>query len=226
MRKSLLALGIAATLTTGAASAATGAPADSTAHPSATAAAASKWKLVDTSSDVDGDGTIDGVWLRKKSDKVCQVKVTMGGNRAVKRALRDSMSNPCEYGGSALFDTRKGAEIKVMTAMGAHTPWDHVLTYRNGKLVVQRAPDKTRWTIDATAMYSEGYKRIVNRDGQVRLVHDFVNLKRKNVWKGTRTVLAFQGGKWVQTRKVRITRTNKQAARLAGWHVSGFKRWK
>lgn len=237
MKKSLLALGLAATLATGATSTAAAssahtdaARADQGASPlkserfDETMVADGKWKLFDTSSDVDGDGHIDGVWLRKKSAKICQVKVTMG-KRSVQRNLYGPWNNPCTYGGSALFDTRKGAEIKVMTGMGAHTPWDHIVTYRNGKLILQKAPDKPRWTVDATAMYAEGYKRIVNSQGQVRLVHDFVNRKRANVWKGNRKVLAFQGGKWVQTRKVHITRTDKQTNKLAGWRIRGFKRW-
>ncbi|KRF15374.1 hypothetical protein ASG90_11725 [Nocardioides sp. Soil797] len=222
MKKTLLALGMAATLGTGLIPAAQASATDSSA---AQASASGRWQLVDTSSDINGDGTIDGVSLRKKSDKVCQVKVSFGPGDTVQRSLHSSWGNPCRYAGSALFDPRKGAEIKVMTGMGAHTPWDHILTYRDGKLQFQKDADGKRWTIDATVMYTEGYKRVVNRNGKVRLRHDFVNRKDNGVWKGTRKVLAYEHGKWVQVSKSRITRTTKQANALGGWHVRGFKRW-
>lgn len=242
MKTSLFALGIAATLgigllpaTQASASLAPTTPEStaqaSTAQASASAPSATRvasgdgWQVVDTSSDIDADGTIDAVSLRKRSDTVCQVKVTLGNGNSVKRALRSQWSNPCEYAGSALFDTRRGAEIKVLTGMGAHTPWDHILTYRDGELVFQRDPDGRRWTIDATVMYAKGYRRVRKAKGRIRLREDFVSRRSNGTWTGTRKVLAHQHGEWVQVARKRITRTEQQAQRLAGWHVRGFDRW-
>lgn len=243
MKKSLLALGLAATLTTGAASGAHALPTgdasggnDPVAMERASGGTAHKgldptmiadrtWSLFDTSSDVNGDGAIDGVWLRKKSDTVCQVKVTMGTKHSPVRNLRSPRGNPCAYGGSALFDTKKGAEVNVVTALGAHTRWSTILTFGDGRLVVQKAPGRSRWAIDSTSMFSEGYKRVHNPQGQVRMVHDFSVREHGNNWRGTRKVLAFRGGEWVQVRKTEPVRTTSQAKALAGWNLPGFKRW-
>lgn len=235
--KPLITLGLFATLglSPAAAHAATSTPWDAgsgggtsqmaaTSLASSSAPAASRWRLVDISSDIDGDRSTDRVAMRRLSPRACQVRVTVGKDRASVRTLRHDPGRPCEYHGSGQLDPVKGAEISLVTGRGAHTPWHTVLTWRQGGLAVERAPHRLRWTIDGAAMVSEGYTRVRTPRGKVRLIHhSFLNNGKR--WSGPREVLAYRDGRWVTLKRARVTVRPKVATQRGGWHVPGFPRW-
>lgn len=222
MKKALLALGVAATFSTVLTQSAQAAPAAQAA--SAASARSGGWKLMSTGADVDGDGRPDGILLRKKSAQVCQIKLALATGREVTRSTR-SADNPCRWHGAATFDPVKGAEISVATVFGAHSAFHTLLTMRNHKLVVEKAPRRVRWVVDSSVMFSEGIVRTHNNAGKLRVVHHSYARENNHRWSGTREVLAWRGGSWKVVTRAHANVKPRLAKKRAGWHVAGLPRW-
>ncbi|WP_067437264.1 hypothetical protein [Nocardioides jensenii] len=188
-------------------------------------AGTAKWRLMSTASDVDGDGTIDGIWIRRKSANVCSVRVTRGPGQGATKDLYSSFGNPCVFHGDAPFDTVRGSEISVLTGLGAHTQWHSIVTWRDGRLVLERAPRNPRWTVDSTVMMQEGIRRTRNAAGEIRLAHTAVTRGATSRWSGVRSVYAYKGGTWVVTAKKSVAMTQAQASAISGWHVKFLPRF-
>ncbi|WP_067437267.1 hypothetical protein [Nocardioides jensenii] len=228
MKKTLIALAVAATAAVLIQSPATSAPATASGAPTKVATAAqtaAPWQLVSTASDVDGNGQVDYISLRKVSATICAVKVATDSGRVATKSLYSSMGNPCVWHGSAPLDPVSGAEISVVTGWGAHTAWHSVLTWRAGRIVLERAPSRARWTVDGTAMLSEGLRRTRNASGQIRLVHTAVFRGNRGRWDGQAETYAYRSGTWVVSARKHVRLTTTQAGRVWGWHVRGLPRW-
>lgn len=187
------------------------------------AAPTSQWRTVDRASDIDGDGRADVVRLRRRSDQVCRIRVRTATGHRDTRSVRTDL-NPCRWHGAARFDRRRGEEVSVVTALGAHAAFHTVLTWRAGHLRVERPPAGAHWTVDAAAMSSTGIRRRHNARGALRVVVVSVS-DRGRRWAGHRRVLAFRHGAWRQLSDHRIRVRPRTARRVAGWHVRGLPRW-
>lgn len=213
MRKPLVTLGLLA------AAATTISAATSTA--SADEARPTPWKLLDTSSDIDGDGTIDGVYLRRASADACKVKVGLSEGRGSVFTIPMKRGELCTYKGSALIDNVGGSEIAVRTKSGPKADRYLMLTWRDGGgLTVQKSPSGTpRWKVADNGDSVDGYSRIRNANGQVRLVHHQLT-NDGHLWNGTREMLAYRGDSWVRVGGSEVTLQPRVAAKRAGWHLS------
>ncbi|WP_156409694.1 hypothetical protein [Nocardioides sp. Soil796] len=237
MKKSLMTLALTATMGTVLAQSPAHASAPTAVRTAASAnvsvdaqavnpyAGTSKWRLMSTASDVDGDGTIDGISIRRKSANVCSVRVTMGTRVAGTKDLYTSWGNPCVYHGDAPIDPVKGSEISILTGMGAHTAWHSIVTWRNGRLVLERSPIRPQWTVDSTVMVQEGVRRTRNANGEIRLVHTGVTRGNGNRWGGQAETYAYRNGKWVISARKQVVLSDAAASRVGGWHVRYLPRF-
>lgn len=149
--------------------------------------------------------------------------VTASGRRLAKTITSDF--NPCAWHGAATFDPRRGAELSVLTMLGAHTQYHTILTVRGGKLVTQRMPGARdgRWVVDGTVMFSLGLSRLSN--GHV--VERDASADEDGTWRGRRTEFAYSKARerWVTVGRSSYTTNADAAGKASGWHVRGLSRW-
>lgn len=173
--------------------------------------------------DVTGDGRADRILLRVVDDSHCQVRVVGAGGRVITKTLRSDFR--CDWHGAAAFDARKGAELSVLTAEGAHAQFHTVLAVRRGQLQEERMPGASdgRWTVDGAALSSAGVRRLSNGHVVTRMAFS----DDGDTWKGKRTELAFslKKNRWVVVKRSSYTTNSAGAGKASGWHVPGLPRW-
>lgn len=189
----------------------------------APSSAAEPWRTVDRA-DVTGDGRADKILLRTVDDSHCQVRVVGAGGRVITKTLRTDFVT-CDWHGAAALDARKGAELSVLTAAGAHAQFHTVLAVRRGQLQEERMPGASdgRWTVDGAALSSAGVRRLSNG----HLVSRLAFSDDGDSWKGKRTELAFSltKNRWVVVKRSSYTTDQAGAHKASGWHVRGLPRW-
>jgi hypothetical protein len=193
------------------------------------AVAASSGQVV-SHKDVDGDGQRDVVSLDKLGPHRCAVRVTTASAHSARRVLT-SESNPCAWHGAAQVDSRPGAELSVVTLFGASSAWHSILTWRRGRLLVERIPENPTyrglWAVDAAALSSAGWKRTVVH-GEARMIQRAATADPQHPhhkWSGIRRVFAFRHGRWVKVSQHHERWTGQEARAFGGWHVPGLPRW-
>lgn len=196
------------------------------AHPAAAASAAH----VVSHKDVDGDGQGDVVRLDRLGPHRCAVAVTTASGHSARSVVR-SDSNPCRWHGAAQMDSRPGVELSVVTLVGASSAWHSILTWRSGRLVVERIPENPtyggRWVVDSAVLSSAGWKRVVVH-GEARMIQRVATADAQHphrTWSGLRTVFAFRHGHWMEVSRHHRRWTGQRARAFAGWHVVGLPRW-
>jgi hypothetical protein len=180
--------------------------------------------VVATNRDVDGDGRADTIMLRQLDDFRCRVSVLTATGVQATRVLTNEGSTRCTWHGAGAFDRRRGAELSVLTEVGAHSAWHSLLTWRDDRLVLEPPPGQKTWEVDASVMFDVGITRTVV-DGRVRVILRDVARDNDDVFRGTRRVLAYRDGHWVEVRRGKIAVSESTAQALAGWHVRGLTRW-
>lgn len=184
--------------------------------------AAEPWRTVGRA-DVTGDGRADKILLRIVDDSRCQVRVVGAGRRVMTKTLASDFT--CIWHGAAPLDNRRGAEISVLTARGAHTQFHTLLTVRSGKLIGQRMPGASDglWVVDGAALSTAGLQRL--RNGHVLSRVAFSD--DGDTWQGKRTELEYAKAKnrWIVVKRSSYTTNSAGAHKTAGWHVRGLPRW-
>jgi hypothetical protein len=178
--------------------------------------------------DVDGDGDRDRIGYRALDRNTVRVSARISSRKVVRKRLRTTSWPRGDFYGATRFDGRRGVELVVGTTYGAHTPWFTVLTYRRGRLVVQKCPFyRTReWAVDA---YANGYLGWYRRThhGRVHMRLKYVSRVGSSARFTGRTIrYTWRHGGWHKhgTRKISYPNAA-QASRIGGWHVNGLPRW-
>lgn len=177
--------------------------------------------------DIDGDGRKDTVRFRRLRPDGIEVTVQTANGRTVHKRVPTPGFIQERWHGATRIDGRRGAEIVVLTDAGAHSLFFTVLTWRGGKLAVERAPghgDST-WYTDGAVWISAGYKRLV-RHNRVSIVSRLVTRSLPHgAWKGRAVTYRWQHGRW-HRRNARTIRPGTRAAyEMGGWHVKGLPHW-
>ncbi|WP_432484963.1 cell wall-binding repeat-containing protein [Kineococcus esterisolvens] len=111
-----------------------------------------------TSTDVDGDGATDDVALAGAQDATTrQVRVRVRGDVTTLDVPDGDHPPTANWVGATALDDRPGAELVVLTGVGAHAEQNAVLTWRDGTLHAAPAPDGSReWFVDASYALNRG----------------------------------------------------------------------
>lgn len=182
--------------------------------------------------DVDGDRRADRIGWRRLGDAHAQVRVRTADGEALARKI-DVRYWPGGgvWGDAAWIDGRPGAELLAGSVMGAHTPQYTMLTYRKGRLVIERSPgdriDRGRWMVDSALMIHAGWHRDVGPRGRVTITErDALRTGEGKRFRGHDVRYAWRGGRWVRVDSTaRTYRGNRQARSIGGWHVGHLERW-
>ncbi len=178
--------------------------------------------------DVTGDGSADTVTYKVLAGDRVRIGVRAADGRTARHVV-DTALWPGDGGawhGAAPVDGVPGAELVIGTSMGAHTPLFTMLSWRAGDLVVQTDPLSSRWEwwVDAFAGGYAGWRRVV-RDGEIQMVNTMLFRDRQDGWSGERRRFRWDQG-WVPAGRRDVTvRSDRAAARVGGWHVTGLPRW-
>lgn len=218
------ALGALAVLLAGGAPAATGEPSGvgettlRTASPTPVRAATPV-----AEADIDADGQADEVYLRKVRDRRCVVRVVTAAGEDDRVRLPGSV-NGCSWHDAGQIDSTDGADLSVVTEVGAHTVFLTTLTWRADSLVVDLAPGRFggQWVIDGAVNFVAGVRVI--EPGRVRLLSLSADDGRH--FRGRRSVFVYDEiGGWIEEGRDRVHMGPRKAARRAGWHAPGMERW-
>ena len=183
--------------------------------------------------DISGDRRADHVgWQQIDRNRVrIRVRVTAGPLVTRKVNVRQWWRGG-EWGGAAWIDGRRGAEMLVGSTMGAHTPFYTMLTYRNRRLVVEKSPavgayGSNRWAIDASLMAYAGWDRNVGRNGRLTMTQRVARRNDKsNGFSGHNVRYVWRNGDWRRVKRTERTYKNeRQARKIAGWHVGHLQRF-
>ncbi|MFP5283842.1 MAG: hypothetical protein ACLGIF_10380 [Actinomycetes bacterium] len=201
-------------------------------------------KVVDQT-DVDGDGRTDAVGIVPQGlDQVDEPgSVTVRVRTATDRLLTSTSrgvwwyGKPAEvYSGSAAIDDRRGAELVLGQAMGAHTLLYRVLAYRDGNLTTLQSPkapkrtgqsrDIDTWTVDGSFSFQVGIKRSTSRGRVYVTVTSAERSTSGSSHSGwaVRYRRTSDGWKEVSTKRVWYG-TDEEASKVGGWHVKGLPRF-
>ena len=171
--------------------------------------------------DVDGDNQADAVTIEQNGADTFVVNVvTAAGQDDVVQftsTIDDDWGIEPWYG-AARLDRVKGYELLVLTSGGDGVMF-RVLTWRNGGLVLERAPKKLMkgaydWYLASLDWARFGY-RFSTSNGK-RYVRDFELFRNGKYWKGTIVKSVWKSGTWTKLSSRKVTLTNKQARRYNG----------
>ncbi len=130
------------------------------------------------------------------------------------------------WGGAAHVDDSSGVELLVGSMQGAHTPMYTMLTYRSGRLVVEKSPStlSTLWQVDAADGDYMGWWRHTSPSGHVTMTQKIaVRIGDGSRFRGHDVTYTWASGAWSRTTSSSQTyASGKQAAVIAGFHVSGL----
>lgn len=117
--------------------------------------------------DIDGDGRGDstGISARDLADGMERATVrtvTANGERLMTSTDSERrMGGESRHRGTARIDGVPGYELVIIDELGAHTAYNRVITYRDGKLTTLRDPyHQWRWVTDGSSWSSYGYRRV------------------------------------------------------------------
>lgn len=178
--------------------------------------------------DVDGDGDRERIRYRAVDRNTVRVSVRLSRNRVVHKRLRTRSWPRGDFYGATRIDGRRGVELVIGTTWGAHTPWFTILTYRGGRLVVEKSPyyNTREWAVDAYANgYAGWYRRV--QDGRVHMRIKYASRVGSGSRFAGRTIrYTWHHGAWDRSGTRRISYPNAhRASRIKGWHVKGLARW-
>ena len=177
--------------------------------------------------DVDGDGQADAIgFQRLQGHKTAVVRVlTASGDRLARRVDVREWFGGGRWGGAAHIDGQPGVELLVGSALGAHTPFYTMLTYRDGRLVVERSPrgDRT-WFVDAAATVYFGWWRQAS-GGEVTITSRSALRHVHGSWSGSDIRYRWNGDDWQKVSRDKVHYAGPRAAsKIWGWHADGLDR--
>jgi hypothetical protein len=177
--------------------------------------------------DVDGDHRPDVVGFQKlPGDRTAVVRVlTASGDRLSRRVDVRGWFGGGRWAGATHIDGAPGAEMLVGSTLGAHTPFYTMLTFRDGRLMVERSPrgDST-WFVDAAATVDFGWWREVS-GGRVTMTSRSALRHVHGAWSGFDVRYRWHADHWQKVDRAKHVYPGPRAAsRIWGWHVSGLDR--
>lgn len=183
--------------------------------------------------DVDGDRKADRVGWHQLSKRRVQIRVRMATGKLLERKVSvRHWPGKGAWGGAARVDGRRGAELLIGSAMGAHTPQYTMLTYRKGRLTVEKSPRRSdgaggRWAVDSALMVNLGWHRHVGRSGRIAMTYkEAWRNGKSNSFKGRNIQYTWTNGHWKRTNTFRRWyKTERAARKIGGWHVGRLKRF-
>jgi hypothetical protein len=192
--------------------------------------------------DVDGDGRRDqvGIVERHVQDSgSVTVRVRTAKGKHLQITNHDVIWFGKTWLGSAAIDGRRGAELVVGQAAGAHAMQFRVITSRRGKLVWLRAPKpfagqatripRKNWLIDSSYSFNTGIYRSVSHGKvtlRVKSATRYRNDDRRHPhYHVTTSTYTWRSGHWDKQSLRKVSRSDKTAARIGGWHVEGLPRF-
>lgn len=182
--------------------------------------------------DVDGDRRADRVGWRQINRNKVQIRVRTADGELLKRTVGvRKWPGGGTWGDAAWIDGHRGAELLIGTVAGAHTTHYRMLTYRNGRLVGEKSPWRSsiggRWAVDASARFYAGWDRNVGKRGRVTMTMKSAERNRNGRgFHGFNVRYAWHNGHWKRVKRIdRTYRTQRQARKIAGWHVGHLDRW-
>lgn len=173
--------------------------------------------------DVDGDGRSDHVGWRQMSERSVQIRVRTADGRLVSTRVDVRLWwGGGAWGGATRVDHRAGSELLVGSTQGAHTPMYTMLTYRAGRLAVEKSPSPLSplWQVDAAYGDYLGWWRHILPDGRVGVTQR-IAVRRGDTARflGRDVTYAWSANRWVRTS---VTPTAYPAVRLAS-EIGGFQ---
>jgi hypothetical protein len=180
--------------------------------------------------DVTGDGRPDQVGWRQISKQTVQIRVRVAPHRVLTSKVDVTLWwRGGAWGGAARIDGVAGVELLVGSMQGAHTPMYTMLTYRSGRLVVEKSPSPLSplWQIDAADGDYMGWWRHISASGTVTMTQKVaVRIGDGDRFRGHNVSYSWSDGAWGRTASsTRTYATGTQASVIAGFHVPGLKRF-
>lgn len=177
--------------------------------------------------DVDGDGARDSVaQTRWASGDVINVttRVMTAAGEKMHVVTRDVQTSRKPFRGAAGIDGEDGHEVVVETALGAHSAYYQVLTYRDGELKTLKDPrNRYRWVTDGSSWSDFGYQRTTTGTGGFKLVtREAVDHDRDGDFRQLTISSGWSESQQTWKRMGRTTRDGVSAAtahQFTGWHV-------
>ena len=178
--------------------------------------------------DVDGDGRPDQIAWRQVSERSVQIRVhTSSGKLLTARVGVRLWWGGGAWAGAAHIDNRAGVELLVGSMQGAHTPMYTMLTFRNGRLAVERSPSRLSplWQVDAADGDYMGWWRHALPDRHIAMTQKIaVRTGRGSRFRGHSVTYTWSGGSWHRWTAHTVTYASGRAASvIAGFHVAGLK---
>lgn len=177
--------------------------------------------------DVDGDGHADTVGWRQVSSTSVQIRVSTAAGKLLTSTVDVKLWwGGGAWAGAAHVDGTPGTELLVGSMQGAHTPMYTMLTYRAGRLAVEKSPSplSARWQVDAAYGDYMGWWRHTLADGQIAMTQKIAfRTAQGEQFRGHNVTYVSSGTTWVRTTSVAtFYPTEKAASAIGGFHVSGL----
>ncbi len=178
--------------------------------------------------DVDGDGRPDRVAWVNKSRHTAVIRVATADGEQLRRRLDVHLwPRGHAWAGAAHVDGRRGVELLAGVTLGAHTPAYTMLTHRGGRLVVERSPASSdgRWYVDSAYSIALGWWRSI-RGGRATMTSKYAGRTIHGNFRGKDVTYTWRHDRWKKTHAaMRHYARDRQAYRIAGWHVRGLDRF-
>ncbi|WP_337063435.1 cell wall-binding repeat-containing protein [Kineococcus sp. G2] len=179
------------------------------------------------STDVDGDGTTDDVALAGAQDAPTrQVRVRVRGDVTTLDVPDGEYPPTANWVGATALDDRPGAELVVLTGVGAHAEQNAVLTWRDGALRASVGPDGSEeWFVDASYALNQGIT--CEEPGNITIrTTDWADTSGDQLL-GTAENYIAQDGAWVSSgaTSAELLTPGDVPDEYAGWHCPGLPRF-
>ncbi|MEX5635279.1 hypothetical protein [Parafrankia sp. FMc2] len=187
--------------------------------------------------DVDGDGADDEIALGQVNTGQRLLRVLLADGSAVEYPIDTVTSTAVTrpWHGAATVDGIPGAEIVLLTDLGAHTMWFTVLTYRDGRLAELDRPSAAAgqtggWVVDSADSGWLGYTCGRSGPASTLLVTSAQRIDGPSGTEGydeTSVLFGWAGSDWQEiSRETRAYGdADPDTHRLAGWNCEGLPRF-
>ncbi|MCK9901788.1 hypothetical protein CC117_22205 [Parafrankia colletiae] len=187
--------------------------------------------------DVDGDGADDEIALGQVNTGRWLLRVLVADGSAAEYPFDTATSAPITspWHGAAVVDGAPGAEIALLTDLGAHTMWFTVLTYRDGQLTELGPPPAEAgqaegWVVDSADSGWLGYTCGRSGPASTLLVTSARRIDGPSGAEGydeTSVLFGWAGSGWQEiSRETRAYgHADPDTHRLAGWNCEGLPRF-
>lgn len=175
--------------------------------------------------DIDGDGRADRVAWRRTDRHHVRFMVRTAGRGRLHRTILVRRPFPAGSVDATRVNGRPGAELVIGPLTRADSQTYALLTYRHGRLVLERPPqERRRWSVTDGSVRWAGWHRRVWPAGRVTMTLKIARRDGDSVrLRGRDIRYEWRGHDWRRARTTRTHRTIREAERIAGWHVGSLQ---